>query len=90
VGEYLSGDNHRQLYVPVGFAHGFLVTSDAALFSYKCTEYYRPEFERAVRWDDPRIGIAWPDPGAPLECSAKDRAGVLLDALPAEVLPVAE
>ena len=60
VGEYLSAENHRQLYVPAGFAHGFVVTSDDALFSYKCTEYYRPETERTVRWDDPAIGVEWP------------------------------
>ncbi len=59
-GEYLSADNKRQLYIPTGFAHGFVVTSDTALFSYKCTDYYHPESERSLRWDDPRIGIEWP------------------------------
>lgn len=87
VGEYLSAENHRQLYVPAGFAHGFVVTSDAALFSYKCTDYYRPETERAVRWDDPEIGVAWPDPGAPFELSAKDRDAKSLGEIAADLLP---
>ncbi len=73
VGEYLSAENRRQLYVPVGFAHGFVVTSDEALFAYKCTEYYHPESERTVQWDDPAIGVEWPI--ATPVVSAKDRAG---------------
>ena len=85
VGEYLSAENHRQLYVPVGFAHGFVVTSEVALFSYKCTEYYRPECERSVRWDDPRIGVAWPVEAPTV--SAKDQAGLPLEQLAAAVLP---
>jgi dTDP-4-dehydrorhamnose 3,5-epimerase len=85
VGEYLSAENHRQLWVPAGFAHGFVVTSDDALFSYKCTEYYRPEAERAVRWDDPRIGITWPVE-VPV-VSPKDQAGLALDGLPTADLP---
>lgn len=89
VGEYLSAENHRQLYVPAGFAHGFVVTSEDALFSYKCTEYYHPETERSVRWDDPRIGVAWPDVGVPFELSAKDRAGVPLEDLLAHLPRVA-
>ena len=56
----LSSDNLRQLYIPEGFAHGFVVTSDAALFSYKCTDFYVPESERSLRWDDPEIAIQWP------------------------------
>jgi len=56
----LSGDNHRQLWVPAGFAHGFCVLSERALFAYKCTEYYAPQAEGGVRWDDPDLGIAWP------------------------------
>lgn len=55
----LSGDNRYQLYIPPGFAHGFVVLSDSALFHYKCTDYYNPEHEFAVRWDDPALGIAW-------------------------------
>ena len=59
-GEILSADNKHQLWVPPGFAHGFLVLSDTAKFEYKCTDYYAPEFERSVRWDDPDIGVEWP------------------------------
>lgn len=84
-GEYLSADNHRQLWVPPGFAHGFVVTSDDALFSYKCTDYYHPETERSIRWDDPRIGVLWPvaDPLV----SAKDQAGVPLADVAEALLP---
>jgi dTDP-4-dehydrorhamnose 3,5-epimerase len=85
VGEYLSAENHRQVYVPPGFAHGFVVTSDHALFSYKCTDYYHPETERTVRWDDPCIGVAWPV-DAPI-VSEKDRAGVPLAEVPEALLP---
>jgi len=86
VGETLSATNKRQLWVPPGFAHGFVVTSAQALFAYKCTEYYRPEAEVCIRWDDPRIGIGWPTRDVTL--SAKDRAGVALDAVdPARLLP---
>ncbi|MFG5406753.1 dTDP-4-dehydrorhamnose 3,5-epimerase [Piscinibacter sakaiensis] len=60
VGVELSEDNHRQLWVPPGLAHGFLVTSDSADFLYKTTAYYAPQAEGAVRWDDPELAIAWP------------------------------
>jgi dTDP-4-dehydrorhamnose 3,5-epimerase len=60
VGVTLSADNHQQLWIPPGFAHGFCVTSAAALVTYKCTDYYAPECERAIRWDDAEIGIDWP------------------------------
>jgi dTDP-4-dehydrorhamnose 3,5-epimerase len=60
VGEVLSAENKHQLWVPPGFGHGFLVLSETAEFEYKCTDYYAPEFERAIRWDDPDIGIEWP------------------------------
>ncbi|HMI91680.1 MAG TPA: dTDP-4-dehydrorhamnose 3,5-epimerase [Polyangiales bacterium] len=60
LGETLSASNARQLYVPPGFAHGFCVLSESALFAYKCTQYYSPQAERALRWNDPEIGIAWP------------------------------
>ncbi|MGH8542406.1 MAG: dTDP-4-dehydrorhamnose 3,5-epimerase [Gammaproteobacteria bacterium] len=60
VGARLSGENKRQLYVPPGYAHGFCVLSDMAYFTYKCSEYYAPELERGVRWDDPRLAIEWP------------------------------
>lgn len=74
VGVELSGQNHRQLWLPLGMAHGFLVTSDSADFLYKTTGYYAPQAERCVRWDDPAIGIAWPAPGAGPILSTKDAA----------------
>jgi dTDP-4-dehydrorhamnose 3,5-epimerase len=85
VGQCLSSANNRQLYIPAGFAHGFLVTSDRALVAYKCSEYFHPETERAIRWDDARIGIDWPT-DRPL-VSAKDATAVTLDAMPEELLP---
>jgi len=60
MGETLSAENGRQLYIPPGFAHGFVVTSDDAVFLYKCTAAYAPQAEGCIRWDDPDIGIAWP------------------------------
>jgi dTDP-4-dehydrorhamnose 3,5-epimerase len=89
VGERLSGDNKRQLWLPPGFAHGFCVTSAEALFGYKCSDFYHPESELGVRWDDPDIGIAWPLDGAP-ELSPKDVAASLLRDIPADRLPVYE
>ena len=74
VGVELSGVNHRQLWVPPGLAHGFLVTSDSADFLYKTTDYYRPESEGSVRWDDPDLAIAWPLEGLTPSLSAKDAA----------------
>jgi dTDP-4-dehydrorhamnose 3,5-epimerase len=74
VGVELSGQNHRQLWLPPGLAHGFLVTSDSADFLYKTTAYYAPEAERCVRWDDPSIGIDWPALGSAPVLSAKDAA----------------
>lgn len=76
-GVHLSADNKRMMWVPPGFAHGFLVLSESAEFLYKTTDYYAPEYERCIRWDDPDIGIVWPLAGAPL-LSAKDRQGVAL------------
>lgn len=84
VGVMLTGGNFRQLWVPAGFAHGFLVVSDTAEFLYKTTDFYAPEHERSIRWDDPAIGIDWPLDGAPI-LSPKDRDGVVLAA--AEVYP---
>ncbi|MEM6818429.1 MAG: dTDP-4-dehydrorhamnose 3,5-epimerase [Pseudomonadota bacterium] len=55
----LSSENHHQLYVPEGFAHGFIVRSEHAIFSYKCTDYYHPEYERCIAWDDPDLAINW-------------------------------
>lgn len=78
VGVELSADNHRQLWVPPGFAHGFLVLSDSADFLYKTTDTYAPQAEGAVRWDDPAIGIIWPDVGAPPLLAEKDLKAPLL------------
>ena len=78
-GVELSAENHRQLWVPPGFAHGFYVLSEQAEFVYKCTDYYAPEHERALRWDDPAIGITWPlMPGIEIALSDKDRSGTPL------------
>jgi len=71
VGVELSAENHRQLWVPPGFAHGFLVLSETADFLYKTTDYYAPEYERCIRWDDSAIGIQWPMKEAP-SLSGKD------------------
>jgi dTDP-4-dehydrorhamnose 3,5-epimerase len=73
----LSAENHQQLWIPPGFAHGFLVTSESADFVYKTTDYYAPEFERALLWNDPALDIAWPLADMPI-LSAKDSAGLLL------------
>ncbi len=75
-GVELSGENHRQFWVPAGFAHGFLVLSETADFLYKTTDYYAPQFERCVRWNDPEIGIDW-GITEPL-LSAKDAEGLAL------------
>jgi dTDP-4-dehydrorhamnose 3,5-epimerase len=74
VGVELSADNHRQLWIPPGLAHGFLVLSETADFLYKTTEYYAPQDEGAVRWDDPDLAIPWPALGVPPTLSAKDAA----------------
>ena len=78
VGVELSAENHRQLWIPAGFAHGFLVLSDSADFLYKTTDYYAPSSEVSVRWDDPELAIAWPDAGVAPVLSAKDAAAPLL------------
>ncbi len=75
VGVELSEDNHRQLWVPPGLAHGFVVLSETADFLYKTTAYYAPEHERCISWNDPVIGIKWPLEGAAPLVSAKDAAG---------------
>ncbi|MQR01328.1 dTDP-4-dehydrorhamnose 3,5-epimerase [Glaciimonas soli] len=77
VGVVLSAENKRQLWVPPGFAHGFVVTSDNAEFLYKTTDYWAPEFERSILWNDPAVGIQWPITGEPL-LSGKDQIGKLL------------
>ena len=83
-GTILSAENKRQLWIPEGFAHGFLVLSDSADFVYKATDYYAPEHERSVIWNDSDIGIEWPLQGEPI-LAAKDRAGKHLR--DAEVFP---
>ncbi len=75
-GEVLSAQNRRQLWIPEGFAHGFVVLSDEAEFLYKTTEYWSPQDERCIRWDDPQLAIAWPDLGGAPQVSAKDAAGL--------------
>lgn len=77
VGAILSAENKRQMWIPEGFAHGFVVTSDTAEFLYKTTDYWAPEHERCIAWNDPAIGIDWPVNGAPI-LSAKDQKGLLL------------
>jgi dTDP-4-dehydrorhamnose 3,5-epimerase len=83
LGVLLSADNHRMLWVPPGFAHGFYVTSDVADFQYKCSDYYHPDSEISLAWDDPTVGIDWPLRGgqAP-QLSAKDVTGLAWDELP--------
>ncbi|MBT1442993.1 dTDP-4-dehydrorhamnose 3,5-epimerase [Shewanella sp. JM162201] len=75
VAEVLSADNHKQMFIPKGFAHGFYVLSDTAMVHYKCSDYYHPKSERCLRWDDPTLAIEWPLDGEPL-ISAKDAAGL--------------
>lgn len=81
VGERLSADNKRMLWVPAGFAHGFLVLSETAEFLYKTTDFYSPEHEVSIRWDDADIGIEWPLDGAP-SLSGKDAAGMAFSTVP--------
>lgn len=85
VGERLSAENKRQLYIPEGFAHGFCVLSEHALFCYKCTELYHPETELSIAWNDPALAIAWPIENPSL--SAKDQAGLKLAEIPRDRLP---
>jgi dTDP-4-dehydrorhamnose 3,5-epimerase len=77
VGERLSAENRRMLWVPEGFAHGFVVLSESAEFLYKTTDYYAPQHERTLLWNDPALGIDWPIDGAPL-LKPKDAAGAPL------------
>jgi dTDP-4-dehydrorhamnose 3,5-epimerase len=77
VGTYLSEDNHREIWIPPGFAHGFLVTSESADIAYKMTDYYAPAHERCLLWNDPAVGVEWPISGEPI-LSAKDKAGLPL------------
>jgi dTDP-4-dehydrorhamnose 3,5-epimerase len=78
VGERISADNKRMVWIPPGFAHGFLVLSDSADFLYKTTDYYAPEHERVLAWNDPELGIKWPLAGTPT-LSARDAAGARLN-----------
>lgn len=75
VGEVLSAENKKQIWIPPGFAHGFLTLSDQAEFLYKTTEYYAPEYERCIAWNDPSLGIKWPHSVMPV-LSAKDIKGL--------------
>ncbi|MCA1861380.1 dTDP-4-dehydrorhamnose 3,5-epimerase [Janthinobacterium sp. HSC-3S05] len=77
VGVTLSSENKRQLWIPEGFAHGFIVLSESAEFLYKTTDYWAPEFERSLLWNDPALGITWPGDGEPM-LSGKDQLGKLL------------
>jgi dTDP-4-dehydrorhamnose 3,5-epimerase len=85
VGAALSSANHHQLWIPPGFAHGFVVTSDSAMFAYKCTALYDRSSERTIRWDDPDIAIRWPV--ADVQLSAKDASAPLLRDLAIGTLP---
>lgn len=89
VGVTLSDADKRQFWVPAGFAHGYLVTSDEAIFGYKCTDTYHPETELSVVWNDPDIGIQWPLDGPPL-LSAKDASAVTLSSIAKSRLPIYE
>ncbi len=86
VAQELSEENHAQLYVPVGCAHGFCVMSEVAMFSYKCTDAYHPECELSIRYDDPAIGIEWPE--LEVSLSPKDEQGLLLADVPRDRLPI--
>lgn len=81
IGEHLSHTNHRQLWIPPGLAHGFLVLSESADFLYKTTAYYHPQSERCLAWNDPRLGISWPLAGAQALVSEKDAKGISFDTL---------
>jgi dTDP-4-dehydrorhamnose 3,5-epimerase len=81
VGEILSADNKRQLWIPAGLAHGFLVLSETAEFLYKTTEYYAPAHERCIAWNDPTLAIQWPTGGQAPQLSAKDQAGATFASL---------
>ena len=85
VGVELSGENNKQLYIPSGFAHGFLVLTETALFTYKCTDFYSPKDEKGILYSDPTININWPKGDYIL--SEKDSSNKVLKDLPAEYLP---
>ena len=79
VGDFLSEENKRSLYVPNGFAHGFCVVSDEAVFHYKCTEFYHPEAEGGLRYDDPTVAVEWPKIDMPFLTSPKDEKAPFLE-----------
>ncbi|MEM1111964.1 MAG: dTDP-4-dehydrorhamnose 3,5-epimerase [Pseudomonadota bacterium] len=82
-GTHLSAENHRMLWVPPGFAHGFYVTSESADFLYKCTDFYHPDSEVSLAWNDTRLGIEWPlRDGTPPELSTKDATGQAFEDIP--------
>lgn len=89
IGEVLSEENKRALYVPAGFAHGFLVLSEICDFVYRCTDYYAPAEERGIAWNDPGLAIAWPLAGAQPMLSEKDRRFGPLTGVPPADLPAA-
>ena len=78
IGTFLSAENKKQLWIPEGFAHGFVTLSDTAEFIYKTTDYYAPEYERCIIWNDPSIGVDWHLSDSPL-LSGKDQKGVAID-----------
>ncbi len=84
-GVLLNGENHRQFYIPAGYAHGFCVLSDTVYFQYKCTDYYHPEDEIGIKWNDPAIGIDWPIQNPVL--SDKDKGLFPLNEISSEKLP---
>ena len=83
----LSGENHHQLFVPRGCAHGFCVTSEWALFSYKCDNVYSPQDEMSIRFDDPQLGVEWPQLGIEYSLSPKDEAAPKLSDIDPARLP---
>jgi dTDP-4-dehydrorhamnose 3,5-epimerase len=88
-GAILDDESHRQMYIPPGFAHGFVVLSEVADFIYKCTDYYHPQSEQGIRWDDPAIGIAWPQETLyNTKLSDKDRQLPLLHDQVPDLLPM--
>ena len=80
VGAHLTAENHHPLWLPPGFAHGYMVLSDSADFLYKTTEYYSPEYERAIRWDDPTLAIDWPVRQPPILSQKDLKASFFKDA----------
>lgn len=85
IGEVLSGENHKQMYIPPGFAHGYCVMSEMALFSYKCTDFYNPDTEHGIIWNDPDLSINWPIQEPLL--SSRDAGYSRLKDLPPDTLP---